>query len=82
MMTEDREKRVKVQGDTEAGTTAQEVRAAVEEEEGGGRGREAQAQGAEAAAEGEGAITGEAVGPAMGRNEEFAQRPRVMGGLL
>ena len=82
MVTEDRGKRVRVQGDTEAGTIAQEVRAAVEEEEEGGQGRGAQVQGAEAAAEEEAVITEEAVGPAMGTDEEFAQRPRVMGGLL
>ena len=82
MMTGDREKRVKAQGGTEAETIAQEVRAAVEEEEGGGQGTEAQVQGVEAAAEEEEATAGEEVGPAMGKNEKSAQRPKVMGGLL
>ena len=82
MMTGDKEKKVKVQEDTEAGTTAQGMKAAVEEEGGGGQGTEVQAKGVEAAAEGEAVMAGEAVGPAMGRNEKSAQRPKVMGGLL
>ena len=82
MMTGDKEKKVKVQEDTEAGTTAQGVKAAVEEGGGGGQGTEVQAQGVEAAAEGEAVMAGEAVGPAMGINEKSAQRPKVMGGLL
>ena len=80
-MTGDKEKKMKAQEDTEAGTTAQEVNTAVEEEGGGGQGTEAQAKGVEAAAEEEAVMAGEAVGPAMGRNEKSAQRPKVMGGL-
>ena len=81
MVIEDIEKKVKAQEDTEAGITAQEVRAAVEEEDGGDQGTEVQVQGVKAAAEGEAVMAGEAVGPAMGINEKSAQRPKVMGGL-
>ena len=73
---------MKVQEDTEVGTIVQEMRAAVEEEEVGGQEIEAQAQEVEAAVEGEVATTEEAVEPAMGKDEKFAQRPKVMGGLL
>ena len=82
MMKEDKELKVKAQGDIEAETTAQGVRATVEEVEEGGQEIEARVQEVETAAEEGAAMTGEAVGPAMGRNEKSAQRPKVMGGLL
>ena len=81
-MTGDKEKKMKAQEDTEAGTTAQEVNTAVEEEGGGGQVTGAQAHGVEAVEEAEAVMAGEVVGPAMGRNEKSAQRPKVMGGLL
>ena len=63
------------------GTTAQEGRVAAEEE-GENLGTEAQAQEVRVTVEEEVLITTEAVGPAMERNENSAQRPKVMGGLL
>ena len=82
MMTGDKEKKMKAQKDTEAGTTAQEVNTAVEEEGGGGQGTEVQAQGVVAVAEEEAVMAGETVGPAMGRNEKSARGPKVIGALL
>ena len=82
MMIEDKEMKVKVQRDTGAETTAQGVKATVEEVEEGGQEIEARAQEVGTVAEEEAAMIGEAVGPAMGRNEKSAQRPKVMGGLL
>ena len=82
MGREDREMKVKAQEDIEVGTIVQEKEAAAEEEDGEDQGIEAQAQGVVAAAEEEEDMVGEAVEPAMGKNENSAQRPKVMGGLL
>ena len=82
MMIEDKEMKVKVQGDTGAEIIVRGVRAAAEEAEGGDQEMEAQAQEVKTITEEEAAMAGEAVGPAMGRSENSAQRPKVMGGLL
>ena len=82
MGREDREMKVKAQEDIEVETIVQEKEAAVEEEDGEDQGIEAQAQEVVTAAEEEENMVGEAVEPAMGKNENSAQRPKVMGGLL
>ena len=82
MMIEDKEMKVEAQRDTGAETIVRGVRAAAEEVEEGDQEMEVQVQEVRITTEEEATTVEEEENLAMGRNENSAQRPKVMGGLL
>ena len=82
MMTEDKEMKVKAQGDTGAEIIVRGMRAAAEEVGEGDQEMVAQVQEVRTTTEEEATMVEEEEELAMERNENSAQRPKVMGGLL